>query len=72
VTTWLKVLTSLFTAREAQQLGARAFFNYYFLDNQELLGRYQPNKVKIPRIGEAWAIYLNCKLPENEEQTTKK
>jgi hypothetical protein len=44
--------------------GSRAFFNYFFLDPKELAGRYEPKKIKLPKIGECWAIDLNNKLPE--------
>lgn len=45
-------------------VGSRSFFNYYFLNPAELAGRYTPKKIRIPRIGEVWAINLESKLPE--------
>lgn len=45
-------------------LGTRSFFNYYFLDPQKIEGRYIPRREKIPKIGEAWIIYLNEKQKE--------
>ena len=45
-------------------VGSRAFFNYYFLNIHEVAGRYTPKKVKIPKVGEVWAINLDSKLPE--------
>ncbi len=39
-------------------VGSRSFFNYYFLKNEGFTGRYLPRKVKIPRVGELWAIKL--------------
>lgn len=48
----------------ASSAESRAFFNHHFLDVNELAGRYVPKKVKLPRIGELWAIDLDNKLPE--------
>jgi hypothetical protein len=45
-------------------VGSRSFFNYYFLSPVDLAGRYVPKKIKIPKIGEVWAINLESKLPE--------
>ena len=45
-------------------VGSRSFFNYFFLDPTELAGRYEPKKGKLPKIGDAWIIDLNNKLPE--------
>ena len=43
-------------------VGSASFFSYNFLDVNELQGRYQPKKVKLPKIGETWIIYLDKKL----------
>jgi len=45
-------------------VGSRSFFNYYFLKPADLAGHYVPKKVKVPRVGELWAINLESKLPE--------
>ena len=45
-------------------VGSRSFFNYFFLNVKDLAGRYEPKKIKVPKIGDAWAIDLNNKLPE--------
>ena len=49
-------------------VGSRSFFNYFFLNPVELAGRYTPRKEKIPKIGDAWVIYLSNKLPESGKQ----
>jgi len=49
-------------------IGTRSFFSYYQLNPQVLAGRYEPTKEKLPKIGEAWIIRLDNKLPENEHQ----
>ncbi|MBL7075386.1 hypothetical protein ISS37_09145 [candidate division KSB1 bacterium] len=41
---------------------SRAFFTYNFLDPDELHGKYEPVKIKIPKIGEMWMIDLNKKI----------
>jgi hypothetical protein len=45
-------------------VGSRSFFNYFFLNVKDLAGRYEPKKIKVPRVGDVWAIDLNNKLPE--------
>ena len=49
-------------------VGSRSFFNYFFLDAVELAGRYTPKKGKLPKIGDAWVIHLDNKLPESGKQ----
>lgn len=43
---------------------AVSFFNHFLLKASELIGRYKPEKVRIPRVGEVWAINLGSKLSE--------
>ena len=43
---------------------SNAFFNFYFLNIQDLAGRYVPKILKIPKVGEVWAIDLSSKVPE--------
>lgn len=43
---------------------SRTFFNFFILNASELAGRYLPEKVRIPRVGEVWTINLESKLPE--------
>jgi hypothetical protein len=45
-------------------VGSRSFFNYFFLNPKDLAGRYEPKKIKVPKVGDVWAIDLNNKLPE--------
>ena len=45
--------------------GSRSFFSYYFLDPNEVAGKYEPVKKKIPNLGETWIINLDEKLLEN-------
>ena len=47
-------------------VGSRSFFNYYDLDPKALEGRYIPVKGKIPKIGDAWIINLDNKLPVHD------
>ena len=47
-------------------VGSRSFFNTYDLDPKALKGRYIPIKGKIPKIGEAWFINLDSKLPVHD------
>lgn len=47
-------------------VGSRSFFNYYFLRSKDLAGRYEPVKEKLPKIGDAWLIYLDKKMKEDE------
>jgi hypothetical protein len=48
-------------------VGTRSFFSFYFLDPKKLAGRYEPVKERLPRIGEAWVLYLDNKLREDEQ-----
>jgi len=43
---------------------SRSFFNVYSLKLSDVAGRYIPEKVRIPRIGQVWTINLESKLPE--------
>ena len=47
----------------AASVGSKAFFNYFFLDIKALAGRYEPKFFKVPKVGDAWTIDLNNKLP---------
>jgi len=72
-----KAITFQFTS-DPQALGAltfvlqagrasiqlRSFFNYHLLNVSDWVGRYIPEKVRIPKTGEVWAINLESKLPE--------
>lgn len=51
--------------------GSRSFFNYYFLAPKVIAGRYQPVKKKLPKIGDAWIISLDNKLPEHDQQISE-
>ncbi len=46
----------------AVSVGSRSFVSYYFLPTDDLQGRYEPKKEKIPKIGDAWTIFLDKKL----------
>jgi hypothetical protein len=48
--------------------GSRSFFSYYFLDPNQVAGRYEPAKKRIPKIGDGWVINLEHRLPENVQQ----
>lgn len=49
-------------------LGSRSFFNYFFLNPKELAGRYEPQKNKLPKVGEVWIIELDKKLAEKSPE----
>jgi len=49
-------------------VGSRSFFNFFFLNPKDLAGRYEPKRQKLPKIGDAWVINLDAKLPEHEKQ----
>ena len=51
--------------------GSRSFFNYYFLNPKKLAGRYEPIKRKLPKIGDAWIIYLDKRIPDEEQLPTE-
>ena len=48
----------------ASSAESKTFFNSNLLNVSDLVGRYIPEKVRIPKIGEVWAIYLEKKQPE--------
>lgn len=52
-------------------VGSRSFFNYFFLNPKDLAGRYEPTKQKLPKIGDAWVINLDAKLPEHEKNPSQ-
>jgi hypothetical protein len=39
----------------------RSFFNYFFIKIENVVGKYEPKKVKIPKIGDTWSIDLSKK-----------
>jgi hypothetical protein len=41
---------------------SRTFFKINGLDPENLAGKYVPEKVKIPRVGDLWCIDLNKKM----------
>jgi len=43
-------------------IGTRSFFNFFFIDPKVVAGKYEPKKIKIPRIGDCWAIHLSEKM----------
>lgn len=50
------------------QIAAASFFNYYRLDIKELEGRYEPELIDIPNVGEKWAIFLDKKQNAKSEE----
>ena len=55
---------TLINKNNSSSVGTRSFFNYYFLNVQDISGRYKPENVQIAKIGKVWVINLNNKLPE--------
>jgi len=47
-------------------VGSNSFFNFYFLKNAELVGKYIPRQIKVPRVGDLWVIDLNKKNQGND------
>jgi hypothetical protein len=42
----------------------RSFFYTYDFDIDEIAGKYEPHRQRIPKIGECWLIRLDEKLPK--------